>query len=45
MNKINQPLVYKKIEQSELFSGRALISFLEIAHKEATGEFLSLPGL
>ena len=41
MNKINQPVVYK-IEQSEPFSGRALISFLEIAHKEATGEFLSL---
>lgn len=41
MNKINQPLVYK-IEQPEPFSGRALVGFLQIAHKEATGEFLSL---
>ncbi|HEN7405676.1 hypothetical protein IR123_01990 [Streptococcus sp. 19428wC2_LYSM12] len=40
MTNKNKPLVYS-ISQPTSFSGKDLIGFLQIAHKEATGEFIS----
>ena len=40
MSNTNKPLVYK-IPQPTPFSGKHLIGFFQIVHKEATGEYLS----
>lgn len=40
MTNTKKPLVYS-IPQPTSFSGKDLIGFLQIAHKEATGEFIS----